>query len=126
VTSKVLRKYRVIGDFNLAAFSGTLIPTIAEASPETIVPMESPTHLAEVAALPILLAVILLVNQYKNNSKLSDGGKQQLPIIGTGKHWFSWAWATVLSVTKTRLWVFEGYAKVSLFLCSYCATSDDE
>ena len=37
---------------------------------------------------------------------------EQLPVVGLGKGWLAWVWATLKSVRKTQDWAFEGYRKV--------------
>jgi hypothetical protein len=45
---------------------------------------------------------------------------EELPVVGLGKGWLAWVWATLKSVRKTQDWAFEGYRKVrsaEMFAC---------
>lgn len=79
--------------------------------------MESSVVPVRTQALAVLfgLTVFLLLNRiYKaRNSNLGHWLREH-PIVGSGKQWLSWWFATLRSINQSRNWAYYGYSKVGV------------
>ncbi|KXX73334.1 Ent-kaurene oxidase [Madurella mycetomatis] len=67
-------------------------------------------ELQALVALPVLVAVYVLVRRFGTTSPDWKAGK---PTIGIRKQWLSWERAALRSFSQSKQWSFEGYAKHS-------------